>query len=50
MKEQEQGESRDLSNIDMSYMPEKEFKAMIIIILIGLKRRVEEKSETLTQR
>lgn len=39
--------ARDLSEIDISNMHDKEFKVMITKILTGLEKRVEEMSETL---
>ena len=37
---------RDLSETDLSNMSDREFKAMIIRILNGLEKRVEDTSET----
>ena len=39
--------ARDLSEIDISNMHDKEFKVMITKIFTGLEKRVEEMSETL---
>ena len=47
MKEQGKVTARNLSEIDISNMLDVEFKAMIIRILTGLEKRVEEISETL---
>ena len=38
MKEQEKAIARDLSETDMSDMPDREFKAMIIRILTRLEK------------
>ena len=38
--------ARDLSETDVSNMPDREFKAMIIRILTGLEKRVEDINET----
>ena len=40
----------DLSETDISSMPDGEFKTMIIRILTGLEKRGEDISETITQR
>ena len=47
MKGQDNTTTRDLSETDLSYMPDKEFKVMIIKILTGLEKRVEDISKTL---
>ena len=47
MKEQDKGTARDLSKTDISNMPGRELKAMIIRTLTGLEKRVEDMSETL---
>ena len=39
---------RDLSKRDISNMPDGAFKAMVIKILTGLVKRIEDTSETLT--
>ena len=39
MKEQGKAMSRDLSETNINNMPEREFKAMIIRIFIGLEKR-----------
>jgi len=48
MKEQGKAMSRDLSETNISNMPDGEFKAMIIRILTGLEKRMEDISETST--
>ena len=48
MKEQDKGTATDLSETDKSHMSDGEFKAIIIRILIGLEKRMEDISETLT--
>ena len=48
MKEQEQNTARDKS--ETSNMPDRDFKVMIIKILIGLEKRVETSVRPLTQR
>ena len=40
MKEQDKATARDLSETDVSNMPQREFKATIIRILIGLEKRI----------
>ena len=47
IKEQNKATARDLSKIDISYMPDGEFEAMIIKILTGLEKRVEDISKTI---
>ena len=47
MKEQNKITARDLSEIGISNMPDKEFKVIIIKILIGFEKRVEDISEIL---
>ena len=39
--------TRDLSEIDLRNMPDRQFKAMIIRILTGLEKSMEDMSETL---
>ena len=46
MKEQDKTIARDLSETDISNMPDREFKGMIIMILTGLEKRGKT-SETL---
>lgn len=41
---------RDLSKIDISNTPDREFKGTIIKILTGLEKRIENISETLITR
>ena len=47
MKVQEKATARDLSKTDINSIPDTEFKLMIIRILTGLEKRVEDMSETL---
>ena len=47
MKEQDKATARDLSDTDISNMPFGEFKAMLIKMLNGLEKRVEDMSEIL---
>lgn len=47
MKEQDKVMARNLSEINMSNMPDVEFNAMIIRMLTGLEKRVEDISETI---
>jgi len=47
MKEQNKITVRDLSKIEINSMPDRELKAMIIKILTGFEKRVEDISETL---
>lgn len=47
MKEQDKITGRDLSKTDVSNMPERAFKVIVIKILTGLQKRVEVISETL---
>ena len=42
MKEQDKAMARDVSEIKISNMPERQFKATIIRILTGLKKRIED--------
>ena len=49
MKEQDKNTSRDLSETDISTIPDREFKVMIITILVELETRVEDLSETLNK-
>ena len=39
MKEQDKATARDLSQTDISNMPDREFKSLIIRILIGLEKK-----------
>ena len=50
MKEQDKITARDLCEMDVSNMADREFKVMVIKILTGLKNRVENISETLKER
>ena len=45
MKEQDKAMDRDLNKTDISNMPDREFKAVIIRIFSGLEKRVEDMSE-----
>ena len=47
MKEQDKATARELSKIDISNTPDREFKAMIIRILTRLEKRGEDMSGTL---
>ena len=47
MKEQDKTLAIDLRETDVSIIPGREFKVMIIGILTGLEKRVEDMSETL---
>ena len=51
MSQMKTGETtaRDLSKMYISNMPDREVKVMIIKILIGLEKRVEDISETLNK-
>ena len=48
LKEQEKAMGRDLTETGISKMLDKEFKATIIRILIGLEKRMEEFKEAFT--
>ena len=50
MKEQDKITARDLSEMDISNMADREFKVMVIKTLTGLKKRVENISETLRKK
>ena len=47
MKEQDKTTARDQSEMEKISMTDREFKVMIINILTGLEKRVEDISETL---
>ena len=47
MKEQKEATVRDLSETDISNIPDREFKTLSIWILTGLEKRLEDMSETL---
>jgi len=47
MKEEDKTTARDLSETDINNMPDREFKVMVIKILTGFEKRVENISETL---
>ena len=42
MQEKHKATARDVSKIDVSNMPDGEFKATIIRILTGLEKRIED--------
>ena len=46
MKEQEETTAINLNEMDISNMPDREFKVMIIKALTGLEKKVEDISET----
>ena len=46
MKEQNKVTARDLNEIDINNMPDREFKVIIIRVLPGLEKRVKSMSET----
>ena len=48
-KEQDKITVKDLSEMDISNMPDREFKVMIIKILTGFEKTVEDISETLNK-
>jgi len=45
IKEENKATTRDLSKTDISNIPDKEFKVMILRILTGLEKRVEDISK-----
>lgn len=45
-KERDQTIARELSETDISSMPDRKFKVMIIKVLIDLEKRVEDIGET----
>ena len=47
MKEQYKIIARDLNEIKISNMPDREFKVMVTKILTGFEKRLEDVSETL---
>jgi len=47
MKKQDKITARDLNKTETSNTPDREFEVMVIRILMGLERRVEDVSETL---
>ena len=49
MEEKDKITARDLSEMDISNMPDREFKVMIIKILTGFEKTVEDISETLNK-
>ena len=46
IKEQDKTTTRDLSEMDIRNMPDKEFKVMVKKTLTGLEKRMEDISET----
>ena len=49
MKEQDKITGRDLSEMEISNIYDKEFKVMIVKILTGLDKRLERITETLNE-
>ena len=49
IKEQDQTITRDQSEKDISNVPDRDFKVMIIKILTGLEKRVEDINENLNK-
>ena len=49
MKEQDKITARDLNDTEISNMPDREFKIVIIAVLTGFEKRVEDLSETLNR-
>ena len=47
MKEQDKLTAGDVSETEMSNIPDREFKVMMIKILTGVQKRLEDTSETL---
>ena len=50
IKEQDQTITRDQSEKDISNVPDRDFKVMIIKILTGLEKKVEDISDPFTKR
>ena len=50
MKEKYQATVRNLTKTDVNNIPDREFKVVIIKILIGLEKRMEDISETLNKK
>ena len=48
-KKQDKTTAKDLSEIEINNIPDKEFKVIIIKILTGLEKKVEDFSETLNK-
>ena len=48
MKEQNKAKARDLSKMDISNIPDGEFKETTLRMLTGLEKRIEDIRETLT--
>lgn len=50
MKEQDKAKAGDLSETDISHMHDREFEAVVIRILTGLEKRVEDLPKTVNTR
>lgn len=50
MKEQDKITAKDLSKMEISNMPDREFKVLIIKILTRLEKRVEDNSEAFNKK
>ena len=49
MKEQDKITARELNKTEISSMPDRKFKAMVVKILTRLEKRVEDLSETINR-
>ena len=49
MKEQDKTSEKELSETEISNLPNKEFKVMVIKILIGLGKRIDKLSENFSK-
>ena len=49
MKEQDKTTARELNEMEINNMPDREFKVMVIKIFSGLEKRAEDLSETLNK-
>ena len=49
MREQDKIIAKDLNKMEISNMPDREFQVMVIKILTGLEKTVEDLSETLNK-
>ena len=49
-KEQDKTSEEELNEMEISNLPDKELKVMVIKILTELRRRIDEHSETATER
>ena len=49
IKKQDKTRARDISKTDISNIPDREFKVMVIKILTGLEKRVKDMSENLNR-